>query len=88
MHVPADLAAAGAMGRAADAELYWDLGPAMGHYRDVLDAFIFPPILMRAWWRFRGVLPGEVAYDFTPCNPRFRRRPDRVKQFSFAGARA
>jgi hypothetical protein len=78
VHAPADLAAVAAMGQSVDTELYWDLGPAMDHYHEVLDAFVFPPILMRAWWKFRGVLPGEVAFDFTPRHSQFVRRPDRV----------
>ena len=75
VHAPADLAAAAALGRAVDAELHWDLGPAMEYYSEAAGAFVFPPFVLPAWRRFRGVLPGEVAFDFSPANLRTRCGP-------------
>jgi hypothetical protein len=73
VHAPADLAAAAAFGRAVDGELYWDLGPAMDYYRESIDAFVFPPFRLRTGRGWRGVLPGEVAFDFaSPDPPRLR----------------
>jgi hypothetical protein len=76
LHVPAEIAAAAASGRAVDSELYWDLGQCMECYREIPDAFVFPPIRMPAWWKFRGVLPGEIACDFSPRNLRCAGRQD------------
>jgi hypothetical protein len=71
VHVPSDLSAVAARGHALADGLHWDLTPAMGCYSEAADAFIFPTLRMRTWWGFAGVLPGEVAFDFTPADPRF-----------------
>jgi hypothetical protein len=71
VHVPAALAAPAALGHAVDEGLFWDLSPAMRYFDEATDAFVFPPLPIKSWWDFAGVLPGEVAYDLTPTDGRY-----------------
>ncbi len=71
VHVPSELAALAAQGHAVAQGLYWDLAPAMEYYNETADAFVFPTLKMKTWSQFSGVLPGDVAYDFAPSDPRF-----------------
>ncbi len=71
VHVPSNLAALAAKSHAVAEALHWDLAPAMEHYNEAVDAFVFPPLRLKAWQQYTGVLPGEVVFDFTPRDMRF-----------------
>ncbi len=71
VHVSSELAALAAKGHALAEGLHWDLLPALEYYHETVDGFIFPTLRMRTWWDSARVLPGEVAFDLTPTDPRF-----------------
>lgn len=81
VHYPSCLTSVPASWAAVDGELMWDVGPGLEYFRDDCDAMVFPTIALRAWDDLSGVLPGDVAYDLTPTDPRFvpgRHRPGRT----------
>jgi hypothetical protein len=74
VHAPADLVALSASRHAVPESLYWDVTPAIDNYEEGCEAFIFPPVWLPRWNSFRGRLPGEIAYDLMPKDPRFKER--------------
>lgn len=91
VHVPAELAAPAARGglstsgRAIDASLLWDVTSSRPYYNDACDAFILPTLHLRLWHWLSGVLPGEVAYDLTPADPRYRSPSNRPPPATVGG---
>lgn len=67
VHLPSDLACVAAMEAAVDAELYWDVTPALPYFAESCDAFILQTLRINGWDDWRGVLPGEIAFDFNPA---------------------
>jgi hypothetical protein len=83
VHIPSNLAALAARKHAVAEALYWDVSPAMACYDEAVDAFVFPPLQRHAGSDLVGVLPGEIAFDLTPTDPRYlpQRRGPRGRWF-------
>lgn len=73
IHVPAELAAVAALGNTVDEAMIWDLHPIFDYYSESCDAFVFPPVCIGQWDRFRGRLL-DVPYNVTPFDSRFNSR--------------
>ncbi len=71
VHVPAALAAPAGFFGSIESSLYWDVSPGMDYFDESLEAFVFPTLQIKTWHALVGVLPGDVAYDFTPGDKRF-----------------
>jgi hypothetical protein len=71
VHVSTELASPAALGSAVDENLFWDISPSLPYWNESCDSFIFPTLQMSGWDDFRGVLPGDVAYDVAPADQRF-----------------
>jgi hypothetical protein len=67
--------AAPAAAVAPDSLLRWDVGRSMPYFDESCDAFVFPTIATSHWDVLSGILPGNVAYDFFPKDPRFNAGP-------------
>lgn len=71
IHLPAEIASTAAFGNSTDSELYWDVGHSMPYFNESCDTFIFPTLQINHWDEFIGILPGDVAFDFTPNDFRY-----------------
>jgi len=72
IHAPSAIAAVAALGNALDeSHLLWDVSPSERYFNATCDTYVFPTIQIMRWDDFRGTLPGGVAYDLNPADPRF-----------------
>jgi hypothetical protein len=71
VHAPLALASTAAA-HSEPGKLVWEVSAATEYYRDDCDAFVFPTVYTKRWDDLVGGLVGEVAYDLTPSDPRFR----------------
>ena len=71
VHFPAQIASVAALGAAVDDRLFWEVSDSLEYYRDDADAIIFPTVQLRGWYDLAGCLPGDVAYDLNPADPRY-----------------
>lgn len=77
VHVPAALSAPAAIGNVDDSKLVWNVSPSGPYYNQSADAFIFPPVRIAKLEALDGILPGGVAYNFSPNDPRWIGGKDR-----------
>lgn len=84
VHVPAELAGVAAIGTAIDEALIWDLGPIMDYYNEPCNAFIFPPVRIGQWDRFKGKLL-DIPYDVQPHDSRFMSREEKLDEVKWHG---
>jgi hypothetical protein len=56
-------------------EVWWDLAPGMDFFSEEFSGFVFPPLALKNWYEFRGVLAGKIGYDFKPAGLRASQQP-------------
>ncbi len=78
VHLPGQIASRAAVSSAVGQHLLWEVSGALEYYDDSCDAIVFPPIPVERWYDLSGFLPGDVAYDFAPDDPRFESYHDQV----------